>query len=141
VNVDTLARRIRGALSDDLRRAPWRGSPCAVAGHCYVASEAAWHALGGMASAWRPVHVRHESAPHWFLQHADGRVLDVTAGQFASPVPYAAGRRVGFLTRQPSRRARVVLARIADVPAYMRRAAERISARERARIDSGAKAI
>jgi hypothetical protein len=111
---DTLAARIVAALTDDLRRAPWRGSSNPLAGHCYVASEAAWHALGGKASGWTPCTLRHEGGPHWFLRHADGRVLDLTAGQFTTPVPYAAARGCGFLTREPSKRARVVLAAIAN---------------------------
>ena len=40
-----------------------------------------------------------------------GKVLDPTAGQFATPVPYAQGKGKGFLTAQPSARARVVMGR------------------------------
>lgn len=100
------------ALTDDLRRAPWKGSPNPLAGHCYVASEAAYHAMGGAASGYVPQTIQHEGGPHWYLRKAsDGTILDLTAGQFKTPVPYAKGRGCGFLTRQPSKRARIVLQR------------------------------
>ncbi len=108
-----LRPRVVAALSDDLRRAPWRGSPNRLAGHCYVASEAAWHLLGAFRGPWRPQFIRHEDAPHWYLRNlVTRRVLDLTAGQFATPVPYAQGRGCGFLTRRPSKRAQKVLTSI-----------------------------
>lgn len=82
-----LGARIRSALSDDLRSSRYRGQACSTAGHCYVASEAAYHAMGGSASGFTPQFVRHEGEPHWYLK--------------------------GFLTKEPSKRARVILERIA----------------------------
>ena len=113
MSLDSLTARIVAALSDDLRRAPWRGSSNPLAGHCYVASEAAWHALGGASSDWLPCFIKHEGAPHWFLrERSTGRVLDITASQFATPPAYELGRGKGFLTREPSKRASVVLSSI-----------------------------
>ena len=109
---------VRGALTDDLRRAPWHGSPNPMAGHCYVAAEAgerarvaqsADHLTGGRL---RPRFVRHEGAPHWFLVDTDGTVVDPTADQFSTPVPYERGLGKGFLTKHPSARARVVIERV-----------------------------
>jgi hypothetical protein len=75
-----------------------------------VASEAAWHLLGGFQGPWRPQFIRHEGAPHWYLLNVRTRqVFDPTAAQFGTPVAYAAGRGCGFLTRRPSARARTVL--------------------------------
>lgn len=79
------------------------------AGHCYVASEALYHTLGGKASGWTPCTIRHEGSPHWFLRGPNGEVIDLTSEQFATPVPYEQGRGSGFLTREPSKRARIVL--------------------------------
>jgi hypothetical protein len=113
VNAHALGARVVRALSDDLRRAPWRGSPNALAGHCYVASEALWHALGGPCSGYTPVRMRHEGSPHWALRHdATGAVVDLTAGQFRTLPDYGRARGCGFLTRRPSKRAAVVLSRI-----------------------------
>jgi hypothetical protein len=100
-------------VSDDLRRAPWRGRRNPVAGHCYVASEVLYHLLGGAAAGWVPQHLRHEGAPHWFVRNLrTGEVLDATAAQFRRPPPYRRARGKGFLTRTPSARARRVLARM-----------------------------
>lgn len=94
-------------LSDDLRRTPWKGHPNPLAGHCYVASEALYHLLG---DDWKPEHVNHEGASHWYLRHREtGEILDVTAGQFDTPVPYDLGRGRGFLTREPSKRASILM--------------------------------
>jgi len=100
-------------ISDDLRRKPWRGNSNPVAGHCYVVAEAYRELADGMGSQhWKPMFVRHEGAPHWFLKHKKtGEILDLTEAQFDSPVPYDKARGKGFLTRQPSRRARVMMSR------------------------------
>ena len=78
-------------------------------GNCYVTSEALFHLLGGKAAGWRPETLRHEGDVHWYLRHADGRVLDATASQFRTAPDYRKGRGRGFLTREPSRRARELM--------------------------------
>lgn len=107
-----LVADVRGALTDDLRRPPYRGNPNPMAGHCYVASEALYHRLGGKAEGWTPMFIHHEGAPHWFLRHEDGAIIDATADQFRTPVPYEEATGKGFLTRQPSERAQTVLDRL-----------------------------
>lgn len=111
---DRLPELIQLCLSDELRRPVYRGNPCLVAGHCYVASEVAWHLFGGRDSQWHPMFIRHEAEPHWFLRADDGEVMDITAAQFVTPVPYEQARGKGFLTREPSRRAAEVLRRIGE---------------------------
>lgn len=105
---------IRANLGPHVLRSDWRQHrPVNAApswGCCYVASEAAYHALGGAKSGLRVMHVTHEGAPHWYLTTADGRVVDPTADQFSSPVPYGQGRGKGFLTIAPSKRASSLLA-------------------------------
>ncbi len=104
---------VREALTDDLRHAHYHDAANPMKGHCYVASEALWHALGAHASGYTPQVVRHGSGTHWYLKHDDtGAILDPTADQFATPPPYHAGRGIGFLTAQPSKRAAVVLSRV-----------------------------
>lgn len=107
-----LVQDVRSCLSDELRKSPWRGSDNGVAGHCYVACEAIYHTLGGKDAGWTPQTIRHEGGPHWFLRHEDGTVVDPTADQFRTPVPYDEGRGCGFLTKQPSARAQKVLDRL-----------------------------
>ena len=81
------------------------------AGKCYFASEAVWHLVGAMRSDWRPC-VMHTctGATHWYLINTRTRAIcDVTKDQFASALDYSLGKRCGFLTSQPSKRAQVVL--------------------------------
>ena len=107
-----LMQAVRGGLSDELRRAPWQGQPNCMAGHCYVATEALFHLLGGRQSGYVPHQLQHEGASHWFLKNpSTGHVLDPTAEQFSDPVPYNNARGKGFLTAKPSRRAQVVIDR------------------------------
>jgi hypothetical protein len=102
-----MADRVRAALTDDLRRAPWRGSENPMAGHCYVASESYYH----LAPGCKPMTVRHEGSVHWYLTR-NGETIDLTADQFDTPVPYHLGVGRGFLTRAPSKRAARVIERV-----------------------------
>jgi hypothetical protein len=108
---------VRDELTDELRKPEYRGHPNPIVGHCYAASEAVFHLVGGECSNWRPRFIRHEGAPHWFLQEGvSGKVCDPTADQFKTPVPYEDARAVGFLTgyERPSKRAQVLMDRVRD---------------------------
>lgn len=110
---EQLIDAIRVSLSDELRRNPWKGNAVASAGHCYVASEALYHLLGGTDSEWTPTSLRHDGASHWFLRHRrTGAILDPTADQFCTPPPYDRGRGRGFLTARPSKRAAELMRRV-----------------------------
>ncbi len=113
---DEFAQRLRMTLTPDLLKPEWRKKheqACdPMTGHCYAAAEAAYHALGGAEAGWKPMHIKHEDAPHWYLQHADGTVFDPTASQFQEPPDYVQGRGKGFLTKAPSARARKILERM-----------------------------
>ena len=110
----SLVAKIQRALSPDLLRGPWAiHTPTHPhAGHCYVASEALYHLLGGKQAGFTPMFVRHENQPHWFLRGPQGKIIDPTAAQFRTRVPYERAVAKGFLTREPSRRARIVLERV-----------------------------
>lgn len=116
--INNVVHAVQGALTDDLRKPQYRGRENCLAGHCYVASEALYHLLGGKKSGWKPMHVNHEGGPHWYLQHSlSGTIIDPTASQFTTPIPYENGRGKGFLTGdQPSKRTQVVLERVAKGP-------------------------
>ncbi len=123
-----LQKRIQAALTPDLLHKKYRhlAAEHPHAGHCYVAAEALYHALGGERSGYKPVNIHWEGGPHWFLQHqVTGKVLDPTVGQFETPVPYHTGTRKGFLTKQPSKRAQEVLRRAGLAEGYVAAAAIR----------------
>lgn len=105
--LDEHAKRIAAYLktgkADDLRKPRWQGLPDPLAGHCYIASELLYYFAG---YEWKPMFVRVNGEPHWFIQHRKtGKILDVTAEQFApGSVPYKDAKGKGFLTRWMSNR-------------------------------------
>ncbi len=118
-----LIARIQRHLTDDLLSSMWRKLRTAnnrLSGHCYVAAEALWHLLGGPASGYVPHVISHRTWPkglnpgetHWFLRKGE-RILDPTAGQFDGKIAYNRGRPTGFLTQRPSRRACILIERVA----------------------------
>lgn len=111
----SLVQDVRTCLSEDLRKPAYRDNPNPIAGHCYVASEVLYHKMGGKAAGWTPQTIQHEGGPHWFIKNKEGVVIDPTADQFETKVPYEEGRGCGFLTRQPSARSQVVLDRLGQI--------------------------
>lgn len=101
---------------DDLRRAPWKGSENPYAGHCYIVAEAMYHHGKAIGYNVRPMFIRHEGQPHWFVEAeivpGGWQYIDPTASQFETPVPYELAKGKGFLTKQPSKRARILMERM-----------------------------
>ena len=117
--MNQLLLRIQGSLSPDLLKPAYRhqwttANP--LFGFCYIASESLWHLLGGPKSGYTPYVARDDNGgTHWWLQSKSGDVLDPTAEQYTSigqTPPYARSKAIGFLTKQPSRRARTIIERI-----------------------------
>lgn len=118
--MDEVVTRVQAALTDDLLSPKWRRlrTRHPHSGHCYVAAEACFHLLGGKSAGWTPCVLTHQLWPagldagetHWFLRRGS-EVCDPTAGQFEVEIRYDLGRGSGFLTREPSRRARQVIRR------------------------------
>lgn len=97
-------------LTDDLRKPEYQGHPNPLYGHCYVAAETLYHLLND--HDVKPCRVEHEGTTHWYLRRRD-EIIDPTASQFESPVPYDQGRATSFLTqKRPSQRSRELLRRI-----------------------------
>jgi hypothetical protein len=71
-----------------------------------------YHSLGGKAAGYTPMQIKHEGTSHWFLKHKSGDVVDPTADQFKTPVPYEKAKGRGFLTKEPSKRAKVLMSRM-----------------------------
>jgi hypothetical protein len=98
-------------LDDGLRRAPWRGSLNYLAGHCYIASEAIYHLSGGKSSGLVPQYIKVNGISHWYLKYGN-KIIDPTAGQFNFAIDYSNGVGRGFLTSEPSSRARILIDRV-----------------------------
>ncbi len=108
-----LVELVRDALTPDLLKPIYRstGRPNS-SGHCYAASEALFHLLGGKAAGWVPQSIRHEGVSHWFLKHRLGEIIDATEDQFETPVPHERAVGRGFLTWEPSKRASEIMRRV-----------------------------
>ncbi len=112
VSVDSLVKKVRSNLSDDLRKPQYKNSNCDSSGHCYVASEAVYHILGGKNSGLKPMNIKHEGVSHWFLKDSKGNIIDPTKDQFKTIVPYEKAKGKGFLTKNPSKRAKKLINKI-----------------------------
>lgn len=95
-----------------------------LSGHCYIASEIYYQLLDNqqewtphsMIVEWDSGGVHHDMS-HWFLQHDNGTVIDLTAEQFhMTPVElnYSGGTGRGFVPPSPSKRAVLVLNEMSD---------------------------
>lgn len=89
--------------------------------HCYVATEAAYQLFGKQAG-YVPCHRDNGAGTsHWRLVHRDtGEVLDPTATQPGGrKYPYHEGRRRGFRTPHPSKRAKELIRRVKAAKAWL----------------------
>lgn len=94
-----------------------------MAGHCYVASEAYYHLAGEtVGPCVLNVNLGTKKRPawstHWFLETPTGVPIDITAAQFEQAPEYGSARRCGFLTKKPSKRAQILIARVRKDPSW-----------------------
>jgi hypothetical protein len=108
-SVPKLEELIRFSLTDELRKPGYGSHP--MSGFCYVASEAFYHIMGGKRAGFTPCTIKHEGVSHWYLKHKSGRIVDITVDQFKTVPDYSKGRGRGFLTKDPSKRAQIVIDR------------------------------
>lgn len=86
-------------------------------GNCYITCEALYHLLGGKASGYKPMYMKHEGTSHWFLQLTFGWaaydkktiIIDPTVKQFKNKPDYSKAKGKGFLTKRPSKKARALM--------------------------------
>ena len=89
-----------------------------LTGHCFVATEVLWELLKEQnRNDYVPIHIQHEEVSHWYLKSKlNGDIIDVTAGQFKTPVPYhhKKGKASGMMRMPeiPTKRTIKVLDRI-----------------------------
>jgi hypothetical protein len=110
--LDDLGKLIRKSIRPEDIKPEYRVEGKPTAGACYVASEAYYHLMGGSESGLHPVQMEHEGSSHWWLEDDDRNVTDLTHDQFGTLVPYSEGKRKGFLTKQPSKRAQGIMDRL-----------------------------
>ena len=115
-----MIEQIQRVLSPDLLKPQFRKQgEHPLYGHCYAASEALYHLLGGKNKGYKAVRGKdNQGITHWWIVDKNGRILDPTSEQYTSKrlqPPYANGRPAGFLTREPSKRAAEIIRRINNI--------------------------
>src|ERR1700678_64219 len=106
------AQKLIDHLSPDLLQPRYRelNQRNRLVGHCYVLCEALYHLIG-KELGFKPAFVRHEGKSHWFLRRGNLH-YDPTKSQFKTSVPYHLAKGKGFLTKQPSKRAQILIERV-----------------------------
>jgi hypothetical protein len=120
---DKIALNLR-AVARDVHdpESPWaRDCESDLGGACYALSEAYYHAVtDDRRDRLTPQQVSVEmsvdnvsyATSHWFLEHDDGTIIDLTAEQFRIHdvrIPHHQARGRGFLTSDPSSAAQAIL--------------------------------
>lgn len=111
--ITNIVSKIKKNLTNDLRKSKYKNNKNYLVGHCYVASEALYHILGGKPCGWKPMFIKHENQSHWFIKNIKTNiVIDITEKQFKSKIFYDKAIGKGFLTKKPSKRAKELMKRI-----------------------------
>ncbi len=120
IKIEKLKKLIISVLSDDLLTPKYRKLKrhSVTEGHCYAASEALYHLLGGKEAGYTPQvaswNEGNEKFSHWWIKK-ENIIIDPTSEQFTSinkEPPYKNGKGAGFLTKNPSKRAQEIINRI-----------------------------
>ena len=106
-----IKKRIIDNLTEDLLKKEYLNYPNKnnFTGHCYVASECYYHIANENLKIY---HIKHENSTHWFLRNDKNEIIDLTSEQFNTPVPYQNAKRGAFLTKQPSKRTKILIDRV-----------------------------
>lgn len=123
LTIAAVIKAIQKSLTPDLLKPQFREGNATnpLFGHCYHSAEALYHLIRELQlpeeyCGFRPCRgVEDNGIPHWWLQNERGAILDPTAGQYTSKgvgPPYTSGRPRPFLTKQPSKRAQALIARV-----------------------------
>lgn len=107
---------VKEAMSPDLVRPKYRTKieegAHPLTGACYVVCEAIWHLMGEKKSGLKPHYVKVDDDNHFYLVDEKGKVIDPTVEQFSKKPKYTEGKPFGWMTVQPSERARKLMKRI-----------------------------
>lgn len=104
-----------GLKSDDLLKLEYRDSDrseAPLSGLCYVLSECMYHLYPGIFTPYRISW--GDGTTHWFLRLFNGDIFDSIqefGEECCEPEDYESARRVGFLSKEPSKRSRTLLKR------------------------------
>lgn len=114
-DIQFLINSIRSVLTPDLLKPQYRkineNNP--FYGYCYIASEALYHLTE---KRLKSMQAKDDSGiSHWWLVSDDGIIYDPTKDQYSlvgKIPPYENGTHRNFLTREPSKRAKIIMNRM-----------------------------
>lgn len=118
IAITELMKKIQSCLTPDLLKKEYRDENATnpMFGHCYVASEVLYHSIKSYGNYSAACGRDDRGIVHWWIVDNDtGDIYDTTADQYHSKgltPPYAVGRKTGFLTKEPSKRAQKVIAKM-----------------------------
>lgn len=125
--IEQICESVSSCMSESDRLAKYKHLPM-PGGCCYVASEAVYHLNKevGPNHTLVPYRIMVGDISHWYLRDlhtttllAEGGVIDLTSEQFTGvTLDYRFHRPNRFLTVEPSRRARVLIARCKNFLAH-----------------------
>ena len=94
----------------ELIKKKYRDKDRPLFGHCYTASEVYYH-LEGKEKGYKPYCMEIEEGTHWFLRNPEtGDIIDITCGR--NEYDYTTARPVPFMTKEPSKRAKIIMKEI-----------------------------
>jgi hypothetical protein len=88
-------------------------------GHCYVASEVLYHMIKDSGNYSACCARDERGVVHWWIvDNETSKIYDTTSDQYYSRglvPPYSNGKKTGFLTKDPSKRALIVMQKMKGV--------------------------
>lgn len=91
-----------------------------ITGHCYVATEALYYLLDDdERKHYHPAILNVNGTTHWFLKNKiNGEIIDITKEQFDFKLNYENAKNCFFLTKEPSKRTKILISRIYEKNCY-----------------------
>jgi len=89
-------------------------------GHCYVATEALYYLLDdNERKKYCPARLKINGVTHWFLKNKfNGEIIDITKEQFNFKLDYKKAKNCFFITKNPSKRTKILISRIYEKNCY-----------------------
>jgi len=113
--------QIRSNLTPELLKPQYRieNSINPMFGHCYVASEVLYHMIKDSGNYSACCARDERGVVHWWIvDNETSKIYDTTSDQYYSRglvPPYSNGKKTGFLTKDPSKRALIVMQKMKGV--------------------------
>lgn len=118
MNIKDFMDKIRQCMTPDLLKPQYKTENASnpMFGHCYVASEVLYHNIKNYGNYSACCARDEQEIVHWWIVDNDtSNIYDVTSDQYYNKgliPPYSKGKKTGFLTKKPSKRAMIVMERL-----------------------------